>query len=223
MASGSSEGPRPKAAAMMSQLATATAADPSIMSLVTPEDVISPLSSINTPSRPDVSQTPPSSSISSSTKSTSSSSKLLGTRLMRAPSGLRTRLHSASVRLISAQLSSVGRIHFQVTGDLGFPAVAVLQQFLLVVEQLFAGFGGELEIRPLDDRIHRACLLAKAAIDAFRHVDVIARRTARAVIARLGIDGDRLRGADRLAQFARNAPLLAVGIATQGVLSAEPR
>src|SRR3546814_7236176 len=56
-----------------------------------------------------------------------------------------------------------------------------------------------------------AGLLAIAAIDAFRHVDVVARGAAAAVGARLGLDGDGLGRADRLAQLAGDAALLAVG------------
>src|SRR5206468_57938 len=44
-----------------------------------------------------------------------------------------------------------------------------------------------------------------------------------AVLARLGLDRDRQRRADRLAQLAGDAALLAVGIATQRVLAAEAR
>src|SRR3546814_14100869 len=44
-----------------------------------------------------------------------------------------------------------------------------------------------------------------------------------AVAARLSLDGDALRRADRLAELAGNAPLLAVGIAAQRVLAAEAR
>src|SRR3954462_13044830 len=127
------------------------------------------------------------------------------------------RLHARSSR------SPIGRVEREVLRDLGFPAVAVRQQLVLVVEQLLAGLGGELQIWPLDDRIDRAGLLAIAAIDAFRHVDVIARRAPAAVLARLGLDRDRKRRADRLAQFAGNAALLAVRIAAQHVLAAEAR
>src|SRR3954470_14043679 len=99
----------------------------------------------------------------------------------------------------------------RVGGDIGrqrgFPAVAVREQLVLVVEQLLAGLGRELEVRPLDDRIDRAGLLAEAAIDALRHVDVGARGAPAAVIARLGLDGDRQRRTDRLAQLARDAAL----------------
>ena len=64
---------------------------------------------------------------------------------------------------------------------------------------------------------------AQPAIDAFDHVDVVAGGAAAAVLARLGLDGDRLRRADRLAQFARDAALLAIGIAAQRMLAAEAR
>ena len=67
-------------------------------------------------------------------------------------------------------------------------------------------------------------LLAKSAIDAFHHVDVIARGAPRAVIAaRTGLDGDRLGRTDGLAQFAGDAALFPVGIAPQRVLAAKPR
>jgi hypothetical protein len=108
-------------------------------------------------------------------------------------------------------------------GDLGFPAVAVREQLFLVVEQFLAGLGGEFEIRSLDDRVDRAGLLAIAAIDAFGHVDVVARRAAAAVLARLGLDGDRQRRADRLAELAGDAAFFAIRIASQRMLAAEAR
>ena len=80
--------------------------------------------------------------------------------------------------------SPVGRVERQVLGDLALPAVAVREQPLLVVVELLARLGGELEVRALDDGVHRAGLLAEAAIDALRHVDVVARGAARAVVAR---------------------------------------
>ena len=93
-----------------------------------------------------------------------------------------------------------------------FPALAVFEQLALVVEQLLAGLGRELEIRAFNDSVDWARFLAEAAIDALGHVDVIARRAAAAVLARLGFDGDGERRADRLAQLAGDAAFLAVGI-----------
>src|SRR5215469_3242812 len=97
----------------------------------------------------------------------------------------------------------------RVGGDVGrerpFPAFAVREQLLLVVEQLLAGLGGELEVRTLDDGIDRTGLLAQSAIDALGHVDVVPGGAAAAVVARLGLDGDRQRRAHRLAQLAGDA------------------
>src|SRR3546814_16402017 len=92
-------------------------------------------------------------------------------------------------------LSAVGRIELQVLGDLVFPAVAVGEQPFLVVEQLLARLGGELEVRSLDDGIHRAGLLAEAAVDALRHVAVVARGAPAAVAPRLSLDADARRRA----------------------------
>src|SRR6201999_4354224 len=102
-------------------------------------------------------------------------------------------------------------------------AVAVIQQLGLVVIELLAGLHGIFQVRPLDDGVHRAGLLAQAAVDAFHHVDVVAGGAAAAVGAGLGLDGDGLGWADRLAQLAGDAALLAVGIAAQGMLAAEAR
>src|SRR5208283_1012895 len=81
-------------------------------------------------------------------------------------------------------------------------AAAVGEQSLLVVVELLAGLHRVLGVRTLDDGVHRAGLLAEAAVDAFDHVDVVAGRPPAAVLARLCLDGDRLGRADRLAEFA---------------------
>src|SRR5258707_2171110 len=118
----------------------------------------------------------------------------------------------------------IGRVERDVLRELAFPAVAVGKQTILVVVEFLARLGRELEVRPFDDGIDRAGLLAHAAIDAFHHVDVVARGAPRAVVAaRARLDGDRLGRADRLAQLAGDAALLAVGIAAQRVLAAQAR
>src|SRR5207244_2624276 len=115
--------------------------------------------------------------------------------------------------------SAVGRVERDIARDLAFPAVAVGEEFLLVVQKLFASFRREFEIRSLDDRIDRAGFLAEAAVDALHHVNVIAGRAPCAVVAaRSRFDGDRLRGANRLTELAGDATLLAIGIAAQGML-----
>src|SRR5204862_1117135 len=119
-------------------------------------------------------------------------------------------------------LSSVGRLEGELLGNLGLPAVAIREQLFLVVEELLARLGGEFEIRALDDGINRAGLLAIAAIYAFRHIDVVAGRAATAILAWFRLDRDREGRADRLAQFAGDAPLLAIGIPAQHVVAAQP-
>src|SRR5690606_21716856 len=125
------------------------------------------------------------------------------------------------VRYVPGTRSSVRRVQFEVTGDLGLPAGAVVEKFRLVVEELLARLGGELEVRPLDDGIDRAGLLAEAAVDALGHVDVIARGAAAAVLARFGVDRDRLRRADRLTKLAGDAAFLAVRVAAERMFAAE--
>src|SRR5215467_12832590 len=125
---------------------------------------------------------------------------------------------------MGALASPVRRVERQVLGDRALPAVAVREQALLVVVELLARLGRELEVRPLDDGVDRAGLLAQAAVDALHHVDVVAGGAARAVVAaRARLDGDRLGRTDRLAQLAGDAALLAVRVAAQRVLAAEAR
>src|SRR5271165_3291753 len=120
--------------------------------------------------------------------------------------------------------SPIWRVDRNVARQLPLPALAVPEEPILVVEQLLACLGRKFEVRPLDDGVYRACLLAHAAVDAFRHVDVVARRAARAVIAaRAGLDRDRLRRADRLAELAGDAALFPVRVAAQSVFSPEAR
>src|SRR4029077_15703087 len=79
--------------------------------------------------------------------------------------------------------SAVGRVEREVLCDLTLPAVAVIEQFVLVVEKLLARLRREFEVRAFDDGIDGAGLLAQPAVDAFDHVDVVARRAPGAVIA----------------------------------------
>src|SRR5260221_11564470 len=96
--------------------------------------------------------------------------------------------------------SPIRRVERDVAGDLAFPARAVFEQLVLVVIELFARLDCELGVRAFDDRIDWAGLLTEAAIDAFHHIDVVARGASRTVIAaRPRLDRDRLRRADRLA------------------------
>src|SRR5215470_15787142 len=105
-----------------------------------------------------------------------------------------------------ARALAIRRVEREILGDLALPAVAIREQPLLVVVKLLARLGREFEVRPLDDGVDRARLLAQPAVDAFDHVYVVAGGAARAVIAaRTRLDGDRLGRADGLAQFAGDA------------------
>src|SRR5512147_33024 len=117
--------------------------------------------------------------------------------------------------------STVWRVGGEIGGEFRLPTVAVGEQLFLIVEQFLARLGGELEVRPLDDRIDRAGLLAIAAVDALHHVDVVAGRPPAAIFARLRLDGDRQRRTDRLAQLTGDAALLAVRITPERMLAAE--
>src|SRR5436853_5863134 len=119
--------------------------------------------------------------------------------------------------------SSILRVLGAVGGDLRFVTVADGEQHLLGIDQIAALLAVVLEDSRLDDRVDRAALLAEAAEDALREVDVVARRPSGAVIALLGLNRDRQRGAYRLAQLAGDAALFAVGIAAQRVQSPEAR
>src|SRR5690242_4790612 len=119
--------------------------------------------------------------------------------------------------------SAVGRVCGAAAGDLRLETIAQRQQlrlgddvFAAVLEVVFVA------VR-LDDRIDRAAFLAEAAIDALEQVDVVARGAAAAVLARLGVDGDRQRRAHRLAKLAGDAALFPVGVAAQRVQAAEAR
>src|SRR5215475_5842129 len=119
--------------------------------------------------------------------------------------------------------SAVRRVGRQIGGQLRLPPVAVRQQLFLVVHQLFPAFDRELEIRSLHDRIDRASFLAQPAIDALRHVDVIAGGATATVGARLGLYRDRESWANGFAKLAGNAALLAIGVAPQRMLPPEAR
>ena len=110
--------------------------------------------------------------------------------------------------------SSIGGVECDILRNRPLPAVAVREQALLIVVEFLGCLGRELEVWSQDDGVDRAGLLAKAAVDAFHHVDVEAGGPPRAVIAPWPrLDGDGLRRADRLAQLAGDAALLSVRIA----------
>jgi hypothetical protein len=122
-----------------------------------------------------------------------------------------------SLRLPVRRVSGlVGRDHRLVTVTDG-------EQLVLAHDVLAAIFHVVLVDTGLDDRIHRARFLAKAAIDALEEIDVVARGTACAIGRHIRIDRDRERRADCFTKLAGDAALFAVRIATQRMQATEPR
>src|SRR5262245_4113823 len=120
--------------------------------------------------------------------------------------------------------SSIGRIERKRLGDLALPPVAIQQQALLIIVELFPRLAGKFEVRALDDGVNGARFLAQAAIDALVHVEIVARGAPCSVdLPGTGLDGDALGRTNGLAKFASNAPFLTVGIASQRVLAAKAR
>lgn len=75
----------------------------------------------------------------------------------------------------------------------------------------------------LNDRIHGAGFFTKSAIDAFEEIYVIACRTPQTIGARIRIDSDGKRRADRLTKLAGNTAFLTVRVAPQGMQTSESR
>src|SRR5262245_45641410 len=87
--------------------------------------------------------------------------------------------------------SPVWGIESDILGDLALPAVAVGKQPLLIEVELLASLGRKLEIGTFDNGVDGTGLLAKSAVDAFDHVDVVACGSTRTVVAaRSRLDGD---------------------------------
>src|SRR6266446_7794939 len=157
--------------------------------------------------------------------STRNSAECTGLRAVITQIAAITRITAKNQKTAASNMarSAVGGVRGAVAGDLLLVAVAYGEQHFLGVVEVAALLAVVLEDARLDDRVHRAGLLAQAAEDALGEVDVVARGAARAVGALLGLDRDRERGAHRLAQLAGDAALLAVRVAAQGVQPAEAR
>lgn len=91
----------------------------------------------------------------------------------------------------------------------------------LIIQQLLPRLGTILGIGAFHNRIHRAALLAKPAVDTLCHINIVTRSAPAAVGALLGLDRDGLCRADGLAQLAGDAALLARRVAPQRVLATE--
>ena len=107
---------------------------------------------------------------------------------------------------------SIRCVETQTLTDFRFPTVPISEQLGLVVHELFAGLRGKFKIWPLNYGVHRAGLLAIAAVDAFGHVDIVAGCASRSVITWLGFDSDGLGWADGLTEFAGDTTFFSIWI-----------
>src|SRR5487761_246210 len=119
--------------------------------------------------------------------------------------------------------SPVRRVRPLVGGDHGLVALPDGEQLVLAHDVLAPMLHVVLVDAGEHDGIDRAGLLAEAAVDALEEIDIIAGGAPRAVLGYVGVDRDAHGRADRLAELAGDATLLAVGIAAQRVQAAESR
>ena len=96
-------------------------------------------------------------------------------------------------------ISSIRRVELKISRDDALPTIPIVEKALLVVEQLFFRLDCELHIWAMHDGVDRARFLAKPAIDAFRHVDIVPRGPATTVRSRLDFDDDAVGWTYRLA------------------------
>src|SRR5215469_8393285 len=148
--------------------------------------------------------------------STRNSTACTGLRAVMTPRAEPTTRAASMPKMISWTMSScplaVARVGRAVGGDLRFEPVTHGQELLLGHDLLAGLLEVEVGDAGLHDGVHRAGLLAEAAVDALEQVDVIARGAAGAVGAHLRVDGDGQRRAHRLAELAGDAAFLAVGV-----------
>ena len=81
---------------------------------------------------------------------------------------------------------------------------------------------GVLKVGPLDYGVDWACLLAKAAVNAFGHINVVPGCSPRPVRPDFCFDGDGLRGANSLTELACDAALIPGGVSSESVFSSKP-
>src|SRR5690606_29276665 len=158
--------------------------------------------------------------------STSDNAAWTGLRTLITPMADATAVSAKTMKAMKARSmagSAVGGVGGAALGDLGFQPVTDRQQLRLGGDVLATLVEVVLVDVGLDDRVHRAGLLAEPAVDALEQVDVVTRGAAAAVLPALRIDGDGQRGAHRLAQLAGDAALLPVRVPAQGVHAAEAR
>ena len=129
--------------------------------------------------------------------------------------------HNARSSSSIPEFLSVRRIRPHNSCELRLPLVAIGQQFLFVIQQLFSRLSSILGIRSLHNSVDGATLLAESTVDAFGHVDVVSSRPSATVFAFLGFDCDSLSGADGFAELAGDATFFTGGIPPEGMFATE--
>jgi hypothetical protein len=74
-----------------------------------------------------------------------------------------------------------------------------------------------------NNRVHRATLLAEAAVDTFCHINIISRCSPAPILTFLCLNCNGLSWTDGFAQLACNAAFLAGGVASESMFAAETR
>ena len=119
--------------------------------------------------------------------------------------------------------SSIHGFRLQVSRNFLLPAVTVRQKLLLIVQKFFVRERGVLKVWTLNDGIHRARFLAKAAEDALGHIYVVSSRSSATILSLLSLNRDSLRRADGFTQLTRDTSLFTRRVSSQRVFPAESR
>ena len=82
------------------------------------------------------------------------------------------------------------------------------------VDARYRYFGARREsLLTFNNSINRAALLTETAVDAFRHINVISRRSSASILTLLRLDGDGRGRADGFTKLAGNAAFLSCWVA----------
>jgi len=85
------------------------------------------------------------------------------------------------------------------------------------------GLGGKLKVGTLYNRVNRTRLLAKAAVNTFRHVYVIPCRPSTSIWAWFSFDCDGLSRAHSLTQLTSDTPFFSIRVPPECMLAPESR
>lgn len=118
---------------------------------------------------------------------------------------------------------TIQRLALQVLCNFFFPLVSIRQQLFLIVQKLLVTVRRVFKVWSFHNRVYRTRLLAKTAVYALGHIDVVLCRSSRSIFSFFRIYGNRLRRTDGFAQFTRDTSLLPGWVSSQRVFPAKPR